>query len=332
MEESERMRAIVITEFGDPEVLEVQDLPRPHPGPGEIRVRVRASGVNRADLSQRRGRYPAPPGWPEDIPGLEYAGVVDAVGHHVERWRPGDLVMGIVGGGGYAQYVVTDASTAVRAPRGLALEEAGAVPEVFMTAYDALFRQVGLGEGETLLVHAVGSGVGTAAAQLARASGVRVIGTSRSREKIERARDLGVDVGILASEDWPARVRERTDGRGVDVILDLVGAPYLQGNLQVLRGGGRQIVVGVPGGSRAQIDLRLLMSKRATLRGTVLRARAVEEKAALAAEFEARVVPLLEEGRLRPVLDRVFPPERARQAHEWMEENRNFGKIVLLWD
>jgi len=325
------MRAVVITRFGDPDVLDVREVPMPEPAPGEVRVRVYASGVNRADLLQRLGLYPAPSGAPQDIPGLEYAGVVDAVGAGVERPSPGEAVMGIVGGGGCAEYVVVHARTAVKVPRGLDPAEAGAVPEVFMTAYDAVFLQAGLTTGETLLVHAVGSGVGTAAVQLAAVAGARTVGTSRTQQKLEKAAALGLDIGVAGGDGWPERVLDRTDGRGADVILDLVGGPYLAGNQRVIAPRGRHVVVGVPGGSEASIDLRALMARRASIRGTVLRARALEEKIALARVFADRVVPLFEAGRVRPVIDRWVAPEDAADAHRHIAANRNFGKIVLRW-
>ncbi|MGW8267571.1 MAG: NAD(P)H-quinone oxidoreductase [Longimicrobiales bacterium] len=329
---SKSMRAVVITRFGDPEVLELRTVERPEAGPREILVRVRSSGVNRADLLQRMGRYPAPPGSPEDIPGLEYAGVVEAAGPEVELWQVGDRVMGILGGGGYAEYVTVHERTAVRVPAGISLEDAGAIPEVFMTAFDALFRQMSLSEGETVLIHAVGSGVGTAAVQLAQAAGVRAIGTSRTREKVERALDLGLDVAVLGDGEWPERVLAASGEAGVDVILDLVGGEYLDGNLRVLAQNGRQIVVGVPSGAKGTIDLRLLMGKRATVKGTVLRARPLEEKITLAREFEHRVCPLFAARTVRPVVDRTFPPQEAAVAHGAMAGNRNFGKLLLLWE
>jgi len=329
---AESMRAVVITEFGGPEVLRVQEVERPEPGPHEILVRVRASGLNRADLLQRVGRYPAPPDSPQNIPGLEYSGTVESVGPDVTLWNTGDRVMGILGGGGYAEFVVVHERTGVRVPAGVGIEDAGAIPEVFMTAFDALFRQMKLSEGETVLIHAVGSGVGTAAVQLTESAGVRSIGTSRTRAKIEKALDLGLDVGILGDETWPERVMEASGGNGVDLILDLVWGAYLEGNLKVLASEGRQIVVGVPSGHRAQIDLRLLMGKRALIKGTVLRARPLEEKISLAREFEHRVCSLFAAKRVVPIVDDTFAPEDAPEAHSFLEANRNFGKILLLWE
>ncbi|RMH12663.1 MAG: NAD(P)H-quinone oxidoreductase [Gemmatimonadetes bacterium] len=327
------MRAIVIERPGGPEVLRLVERPDPAAAAGEVRVRVHGSGVNRADLLQRMGRYPAPPGWPPDVPGLEYAGVVDAVGDRVDPGWVGRRVMGIVGGGGYAEALVTPASTVVPVPDGLSLVDAAAVPEAFMTAYDAAVLQMDLSAGETLLVHAVGSGVGTAAVQIARALGARTIGTSRTPEKLRRAEALGLEHAVHARDasGWAERVRDVTEGRGVDVILDLVGGPYLEGNQAVLAPGGRHVVVGVTGGRTATIDLRALMARRATLRGTVLRARPTAEKAALAEAFARTVVPWLADGRVRPVVERTFAPEEAARAHRLMEANRTFGKLVIVW-
>jgi putative PIG3 family NAD(P)H quinone oxidoreductase len=325
------MRVVRVARAGGPEVLELAERPRPVPGPSQLLVKVAASGLNRADLLQRRGMYPAPPGWPSDVPGLEYAGTVEAVGPEARLFGVGERVMGIVGGGGYADAVVVHEREAVRVPAGMDLLDAGAVPEAFMTAFDALFTQSRLSAGETLLVHAVGSGVGTAALQLARAAGARTIGTSRTAEKLVRAEQLGLDSGVLAGEDWPAAVRRATGGRGVDLILDLVGAPYAAGNLEVIAERGRWIVVGVTGGATTSFDLRALMSRRASVTGTVLRARPAEEKMALAREFEARVLPLLERRLVRPVVDDVFAPSEAAEAHRCMEENRSFGKLLIDW-
>lgn len=325
------MRAITIPGFGGPEVLRLGTVPRPRTGPRDLLVRVHASGVNRADLLQRRGLYPPPPGESE-VPGLEFAGVVEAIGSAVTRWRAGDRVMGIVGGGGYAERVVVDERVAVAVPEGMEMVVAGAIPEVYMTAWDAVFRQAGLKRGETLLIHAVGSGVGTAALQLARRAGARTIGTSRTDAKLERAAGEGLGVGLAGGEGWEEGVMDATGGRGADVILDLVGAPYLAGNQAAIAVGGRHVVVGVPGGSRAEVDLRRLMVRRARLFGTVLRARSVEEKAALAVEFAGAALPGFADGALRPVIDSVFPVEKAAEAHRRMELNENFGKIVLVWD
>ncbi|HSW31277.1 MAG TPA: NAD(P)H-quinone oxidoreductase [Longimicrobiales bacterium] len=328
---AETMRAVAIREPGGPEVLELREVPVPRLAPGEIRVSVVASGVNRADLLQRRGGHPAPPGSPRDIPGMEFAGTVDQAGEGVTRWRPGDRVMGIIGGGGYAQYVVTHEDAAVRAPAGMGLEEAGAIPEVFMTAFDAVVLQEGLRAGETLLVHAVGSGVGTAGLQLGRAFGARVVGTSRSPDKLRRAEELGLEHPVLGDEGWPERVLEITGGHGVDVILDLVGGPYLAGNQKVLAQGGRHIVVGVTGGPRTEVDLRALMTRRGSIRGTVLRVRPLEEKIALTRAFEARALAFFDTRALRPVVDRVLPAADAAEAHRLLEANATFGKVLLRW-
>ena len=324
------MRAIVIPEFGGPEVLKLGSVPDPVPSSRELLVRVYASGVNRADLLQRRGLYPPPPG-ASDVPGLEFAGVVEEVGAAVAWWKVGDRVMGIVGGGGYAEYVVVDERVAVGVPAGMDLTVAGAIPEVYMTAFDALFRQAGLKRGETVLVHALGSGVGTAAMQLARRADGYAIGTSRTASKRRRADLLSLGLALDGGAAWDRGVMEATGGRGADVILDLVGAPYLGRNQAAIAVGGRHVVVGVPGGSRAEIDLRVLMARRARLFGTVLRARGVEEKAALAREFGVEVMPWFRDGSLVPVIDKVLPVTKAVEAHRRMEANRNFGKIVMVW-
>lgn len=328
------MRAIVITEPGPPSVMEPRERPDPTAGAGQIVVRVHGAGVNRADLMQRRGLYPAPPGWPEDVPGLEYAGVVESVGAGVTRWSEGDRVMGLVGGGGYAERVVVHERMALRVPEPLTLVEAAAVPEVFITAHDALFTRLGLRLGEWLLIHAVGSGVGTAALQLAKQAGATVIGTSRTRAKLDRAtEELGLDHAIDASAaDFAERVLERTGGRGVDAVLDLVGAAYLAGNLRALAPQGRQVVVGLASGNNAEIDLRMVLSKRLTLVGTALRSRPLEQKIEASLAVEREVGPLLESGAIRPVVDRAYPLSEAAAAHEQMERNENFGKIVLTLD
>ena len=324
------MKAVTITEFGGPDVLRLVDRPEPQPGDGEIRVSVAACGLNRADLIQRRGHYPAPEGVAADVPGLEYAGVVDAVGAGVTRWRVGDRVMGLLGGGGYAEKVVTHADEAVRVPERMTLSDAAALPEVFITAHDAMFTRLALRAGERVLIHAVASGVGTAALQLAKSAGAIAIGTTRSPDKLERARALGLDVAVRAGERWVDDVMEATGGAGVDAIVDLVGAAYFDGNLRVLAPRGRMVVVGTTSGARTQIDLSRLMRTRATIMGTVLRARSHEEKVEATRAFERDVLPLLEDGGVRPVVDRVFPLEEAAEAHRYLESNASFGKVVLM--
>lgn len=331
MADARRMRAVVIREPGDADVLTLREVPLPEPGRGEVRVRVAASGVNRADLIQRQGRYPAPPGWPRDIPGLEFSGTVEALGRGVDGVEAGDRVMGIVGGGGCAEFLVTRPEELVRVPAGTELEEAGAIPEVFMTAFDAVLLQMELGLGELLLIHAVGSGVGTAALQLALSAGTEVVGTSRTPEKLDRARKLGLETPVEGGEGWAERLLAATGGRRPDVILDLVGGAYLAGNQEVLAERGRWIVVGVPGGAKAEVDLRRLMGRRASITGTVLRARPPREKAVLARAFDRRVVPLFEAGRLRPVVDTTFGPHEVAEAHRRMEANLNFGKLLVVW-
>jgi putative PIG3 family NAD(P)H quinone oxidoreductase len=324
------MRAIVIRQPGGPEVLELREVPTPEPARGEVRVRVRATAVNRADLLQRMGRYPAPPGWPADIPGLEIAGEVDAVGEGVVEVAAGDRVFGLVGGGAYAEYIVVHARTLARMPANLSFAAAAAVPEAFLTAWDAVVSQAHLAAGEVLLVSAVGSGVGTAGLQIARATGATVIGTSRSQDKLEQARELGLREGIVVREGAFAKeVLARTAGRGVDVVLELVGGAYVAEDIACLASKGRIVVVGTMGGSGAQVDLAVLMHRRGEIRGTTLRARPLEEKILAARALGKHMVPLFESGELEPVVDRVLPLAQASAAHRAMQEDRTFGKIVL---
>jgi putative PIG3 family NAD(P)H quinone oxidoreductase len=292
---------------------------------------VRACGIFQGDLLLRRGLYRAPGGAPADIPGLEYAGEVEALGPNVTGpLRVGDRVFGIVGGGGQAEYLVTHERLAVPIPSNLDFDQAAAVPEVFLTAHDALETQGGLRPGERILIHAAGSGVGTAAIQLARAMGCTVFGTSRTAAKLEQAAALGLDFRIDAtSEDFAAVVRARTGGVGVDVVIDFIGAPVLAGNIAALAPRGRLVLVGLLGGAAATVDLATLLRQRLTVVGTTLRARPIEEKIAVTQHFAARVVPWLERGLVRPVVDRVFDLEDVRSAHARMEANLGFGKVVL---
>ena len=327
------MKAVIITRPGGPEVLEVQERPKPEPGVGQIRVRVRASALNRADLMQREGHYPVPPGVPADMPGMEYAGDVDAVGPSATLWKIGDRVMGIIGGGGHAEYLCVHEREAMPIPKRLSWEDAAAIPEVFLTAYDALFTRLALGPGETVLIHAVGSGVGTAALQIARVAGARVVGTARSLEKLERAKKLGLDIAIDASRgDWAAQVEVAIGAERVHALVDLVGGNYFEGNLRVLALRGRIVVVGLTAGATTPFNIAMLLAKRLTIVGTMLRSRGLEEKIALARDFSERVVPLFDAGRLKPVVDRVFSFDEIRAAHELMESNATFGKIVLRWE
>ncbi|WP_352432672.1 NAD(P)H-quinone oxidoreductase [Pyrinomonas sp.] len=330
-----RMLAVVIAGHGDVETLELREVTRPEARADRVRVRVHAAALNRADLLQRRGLYPAPPGAPADIPGLEFAGEVDQIGDEVQRWRAGQRVFGITSGGAQAEYVVVPENHVAEIPAGLDWPEAAAVPEVFITAHDALFAQATLQAGEALLVHAAGSGVGTAAIQLGRAAGATVYGTARTSEKLAKARSLGLKDGCTVTEDAQAfveAVQQWTGGRGVDVLLDLVGAAYGEANIASLAPLGRLVFVGTMGGTRASFDLGQIMRKRLRLMGTVLRTRTAEEKALAVARFARHVVPLLATGALRPIIDSIYRAEDVRQAHRRLESNASFGKVVLIFD
>jgi putative PIG3 family NAD(P)H quinone oxidoreductase len=321
------MRAIAITRPGGPDVLALVDRPRPEPSRGEVRVRVRATAINRADLLQRMGAYPAPADAPPDIPGLELAGEVDALGPGVERLAIGDRVFGLVGGGSYAEAVVSHERALAKIPDGLSFEQAAAVPEAFITAHDAIVGQAGLRGGETMLVHAVGSGVGTAAAQLGRALGVFVIGTARTADKLERARPLGMSAGVVPDgHKFADAVRRHGEP---SVVLELVGGPYLDEDIRTVPVLGRIVLVGLLAGARTEIDLSGILRKRIRVLGTVLRARPLEEKIAAMRSFEAHVVPLFQRGLLEPVIDTVMDLDAAAAAHERMASNVGFGKIIL---
>ncbi len=325
------MKAVILTGAGGPEVISLGEVPKPEVKPGHIRVRVRAAGLNRADLLQRRGHYPAPPGWPADIPGLEYAGEVEAV-RDTSRWKVGDRVMGLVGGGAQAEMVVIPADQALAVPEGLSFAEAAAIPEVFLTAYDALVTRGRLRPGERVLIHAVGSGVGTAASQIAKHLGATVIGTSRSVDKLARAVVYGVDHGIDTSK---VNFRESI-GQPVDVVLDAIGGPAFDDNLAVLAPGGRLVLLGFLAGSRTTADLGPMIRKRLEVIGTAMRVRSAEERKALVAEFAERMLPLFDRrieqaAPLRPVLQATYPMTALAEAHQVLESNETFGKIVVEW-
>jgi len=329
------MKAVRITARGGPEVLELSEVPELSPGHGQAMVRVRASAINRADLLQCLGQYPAPPGAPPDIPGLEYAGEVVALGEGALDLKVGQRVMGIVSGGGFSERLVVHERECVKIPADLDFTEAAAIPEAFLTAFDALVLQGNLRIGTRLLIHAVASGVGTAALQLGSLAGALVIGTSRSQAKLDRCRsELALAHGILCRDNPPRfanEVRAIAGPLGVDLVLDLVGGAYLNETLASMSPRGRLLLVGLLGGPEATVPLRTLLSKRLTLTGTVLRSRAPEEKMSLARAFEEQVLPAFSAGRLKAVVDSVFSVDQIRMAFAKMQRNDSFGKIVVRW-
>ncbi|MEX2129561.1 MAG: NAD(P)H-quinone oxidoreductase [Xanthobacteraceae bacterium] len=324
-----RMTAIAIKSPGGPEVLVPEERPVPIPGPGEILVRVRAAGVNRPDVMQRKGQYPPPPGAP-DIPGLEIAGEVAAAGDKVQRWKIGDKVCALVSGGGYAEYCVTDESTALPVPKGFSFVEAAALPETFMTVWHNVFERGALKAGETLLVHGGSSGIGTTAIMLAKQFGAKIIATAGSPEKCEACKKLGADVAIdYNKEDFVAATKQATGNKGADLILDMVGGDYIDRNFEAAAVEGRVVQIATQKGTKVNVDLRRLMLKRLTHTGSTLRARPVTDKAAIARALEAKVWPLLESGKVRPVIDSTFPLTRAADGHARMETSAHIGKIIL---
>ncbi|MBP6999970.1 NAD(P)H-quinone oxidoreductase [Amaricoccus sp.] len=323
------MRVVEISAPGGPEVLRPARRPVPVPGAGEILIRVRAAGVNRPDALQRAGAYAPPPG-ASDLPGLEAAGEVAAVGPGGGRWRVGDAVCALLPGGGYAEYVVTPADHALPVPAGLSMEEAAALCETFFTVWHNVFERGRLRGGETFLVHGGSSGIGTTAIQLAAARGARVFATAGSPEKCAACAALGAERAIdYRREDFVAVVAEATGGRGVDLILDMVGGDYLARDVRALALEGRLVMIAFLGGPKAELNFAQVMTKRLTLTGSTLRPQSVEAKARIAAALEAEVWPLLASGRLAPVMDRVFPLDEAAAAHARLESSTHIGKIVL---
>ncbi len=324
------MTAIAIATPGGPEVLTPVARPVPAPGAGEVLIQVGACGVNRPDLMQRQGKYPPPPGAP-DIPGLEVAGIVAAVGPDTARWRPGDRVMALVAGGGYAEYCVAPGPQCLPVPEALSTEEAAALPETLFTVWTNVFERGRLQAGESFLVHGGASGIGTTAVQLASARGARVFATAGSAEKCAAVARLGAERVIdYHTEDFVAALKEATGGRGVDVILDMVGGDYVARNLELLATDGRLVQIAFLHGSRAQIDLNPLMRKRITFTGSTLRPRTVAQKGAIARAIEEQVWPMVEAGRLRPVIHARFPLREASSAHAELETGQHVGKIVLV--
>lgn len=323
------MKAVYVKEFGGVENLEIREVENPaKPSGSEVLVNVKASALNRADLLQRMGKYPAPQGFPERILGLEFVGEVSEIGKTVENFKIGDRVFGITAGGAQAEFLLTDESLLAKIPDNLTWTEAAAVPEAFITAHDAIFTNGELKTNETLLVHAVGSGVGLAALQLAKVKGAKVFGTSRTKDKLEKCLEFGLDEAILADEknDFSEIVKEKD---GADVVLDLVGAKYFDANVECLNLKGRIIFVGTTSGAKTELNISRIMAKRAKLIGTVLRSRPTEEKAEATKAFVKDVIPLLESGAVCPVIDRVFKIEEIREAHEYLQSNQSFGKVVL---
>jgi len=323
------VRALVLSDGGR---LSVEDRPVPEPVADQVLVRVHSAGVNRADLLQRAGRYPPPPGAPADIPGLEFAGVVEATGPAVLGLQPGDAVMGIVAGGAHAEYLATPESQCARVPGSLDLTAAGGVPEAFITAHDAMCTQADLHPGARVLIHAVASGVGTAALQLACAMGATVVGTSRTKDKLDRAVELGLHhaVAVEANFDPADLARRITDvGGPADVVVDLVGGPYLAVDIAAAAPKARIVIVGIIAGGHADLDMATLMGKRLTLRGTVLRSRPAHEKAAATHAFCGQVVPLLAAGAVAPVVEEVVPLAEAERAYDLLGADTTFGKVIL---
>ena len=326
------MRAVWISRPGGPEVLEVREVPQPEAIADQVLVRVRASALNRADLLQRQGRYPAPPGYPQEIPGLEFAGEVAEVGPQVKQWKVGQRVFGLIAGGGQAEYVVVQERLLAEIPNNLGWPEAAAIPEVFMTAHDALWKQAGLRPGETVLIHSVGSGVGLAAIQLVRAIQAVPFGTSRTADKIEKAKNEGLEAGLALQDNFDDLVSaaERwTSGRGINVVLDLGGGPYVKASQKIMAAKGRIILVGTVAGGSYELDSRFVMSRRLEIRGTVLRARPLEEKIQVTQAFASEVTPLFASGVLHPNIDSTFKMTEISKAHQRLESNETFGKVVV---
>ncbi len=329
------MQAVWISNFGGPEVLEIRTVGKPTINDDQVLVRVHATSINRADLLQRQGRYPPPPGFPVEIPGMEFAGEIAEVGASVRQWKPGQRVFGLIGGGAYAEYVVTYENLLAEIPANLNWTEAAAIPEVFITAHDALWTQANLRPGETVLIHAVGSGVGLAAVQLARAIQAVPYGTSRTADKIEQSKPLGLEAGLAVRENFDelqSAAERWTAGKGINVVLDLVGGPYVKASQKLMANKGRMILVGTVAGASYELDSRFVMGKRLNIRGTLLRARSLEEKFAATRLFAAEVVPLFARGILRPNVDRVFPLAEIAKAHQRLESNESFGKVVVTME
>jgi NADPH2:quinone reductase len=322
------VQAIIVKNAGGPEVLELVERPIPEITASDLLIRVKAVGINRADILQRKGLYPPPRGASPDVLGLEYAGVVERTGADVTLYKTGDRVFGLSGGGTYQDYVVTHERLVAAIPEALTFVEAAAIPEAFITAFDALVLQGGLTSGKTVLVSAVGSGVGLAVVQIAKSFGARIIGTSRTADKLARAKEFGLTESIVVSDGHFADQVNSTAG-GADIIIELVGGSYVEEDVKCIKSKGRIVVVGLLSGSKTMISLAVILSKRAHLIGTTLRARPIEEKIFVTQAFIDEIIPRIKSGHLRPVVDKVFPFKDAGAAHTYMESDGSFGKIVL---
>ena len=324
------MKAIMLSRFGGPEVMQVAETIRPDPAEGQVRIKVMATSVNRADIIQREGHYPPPPGESE-IPGLEASGIIDAVGAGVENWEPGDRVMSLLAGGGYAEYALAYADHLLPIPDGIDFRTAAGICETYMTAFLNIFLIGELADDQSVLLHGGGGGVNTAAIQLCQTLVKNTkIAVTTSPGKVERVRRMGVDLVVNYKEqDFAEQVRAFSAGRGVDVILDHIGAAYLEKNLKSLAIGGRLVIIGLLGGADARLNLAHMMVKRQRIIGSVIRSRSIQEKAQITAAFEKRVLPLLSDGVIAPLIDAVFPLASAADAHRMMQESRHFGKIIL---
>ncbi len=326
------MKTVYISEFGDIENLEVREVAKPIISRADqVIVNVKAAALNRADILQRKGFYPAPEGYPEKILGLEFAGEVSEIGSEVENFKIGDRVFGITAGGGQAEFVLTNKDQVTKIPEHMDYVEAAAVPEAYITAYDAVWMQGGLQQGESLLIHAVGSGVGLAALDIAKFRHNKVFGTSRTQEKLDRCVELGLGVPINTKEtnDLAEIINEETNGKGVDVVLDLVGASLFEANLHSLALKGRLILVGLVGGRKSEFDMGIALRKRLHIIGTVLRSRSEEEKAKATMNFNRDILGFLNGQDLKPSMDKVFKVEDVQKAHRYLESNKSFGKVVL---
>lgn len=330
-----KMRAAWITRFGGPEVLEIREVEKPKIDSAQVLVRVKASALNRADLLQRQGKYPPPPGYPVEIPGMEFAGEVSEIGSSVKRWSVGQRVFGLIGGAAHAEFVATHEDLLAEIPEKMSWTDAAAIPEAFITAHDALWMQAQLRPAEAVLINAVGSGVGLAAVQLVRAMHAVPFGTSRTADKIEQAKAHGLESGMVVRENFDELVttaEKWTNGKGINVVLDLVGGPYVKTCQKLMAPKGRIMLVGTVGGGNYELDARFMLSKRLSVRGTVLRARSLEEKIHVTCLFAQEVVPLFARGLLRSTIDSSFKLSEIARAHARVESNESVGKVLITMD